>query len=165
MPKLRFDPVTYQFYYRCASHDGAAPKTAGFGSDPIRRRYFTEDPNVAASLESHGDFYASLLLTDVLAAVTSPQHRQRTRGLLERVPPEKGEHSLFQFATLISGNAGEPRTDGQGPICGENRQSGCYAKLTPREYIVSADSSCLMHQRSCIDCTGVPSKFFYSPRV
>jgi hypothetical protein len=31
MPKLRFDPVTYQFYCRCASEDGVPAKAAGFG--------------------------------------------------------------------------------------------------------------------------------------
>jgi hypothetical protein len=86
MPKLRFDPNTYQFYYRCGPQDGATPKAAGFGWDPVRRRYFTEDPNVAASLESHGDFYARLLLADVLGAVTSPQHLQRGRGSSQRAP-------------------------------------------------------------------------------
>ena len=90
MPKLRFDPVTYQFYYRCAPQDGAPAKAAGFGWDPARRRYYTEDPKVAASLESHGDFYARLLLADVLGAVTSPQHLQRARGPSERMPPTKG---------------------------------------------------------------------------
>jgi hypothetical protein len=91
MPKLRFDPVTYQFYYRCGPQDGAMPKDAGFGWDPVRRRYFTEDPNVAANLESHGDFYARLLLADVLGAVPSPQHLHRARGSSEpRVPQTKG---------------------------------------------------------------------------
>jgi len=47
MPKLRFDPVTYQFYYRCQPQDGAPAKAAGFGWDPVRRRYYTEDPNIA----------------------------------------------------------------------------------------------------------------------
>jgi hypothetical protein len=86
MPKLRFDPNTYQFYYRCGPQDGATPKAAGFGWDPVRRRYFTEDPNVAASLERHGDFYAKLLLADVLGAVTSPQHLQPGRGSSQRLP-------------------------------------------------------------------------------
>jgi hypothetical protein len=90
MPKLKFDPVTYQFYYRCGPQDGATPKAAGFGWDPVRRRYFTEDPNVAASLKSYGDFYARLLLADVLGAVTSPQHFQRAPGSSERVRQTKG---------------------------------------------------------------------------
>jgi hypothetical protein len=90
MPKLRFDPVTYQFYYRCAPQDGAPAKAAGFGWDPVRRRYYTEEPNVAASLESHGDFYARLLLADVLGAVPSPQHLQRARASSEQVPQTKG---------------------------------------------------------------------------
>jgi hypothetical protein len=90
MPKLRFDPVTYQFYFRCAPQDGDPAKAAGFGWDPVRRRYYTEDPKVAASLESHGDFYARLLLADVLGAVTLPQHLQRARGSSERMPQSKG---------------------------------------------------------------------------
>jgi hypothetical protein len=90
MPKLRFDPVTYQFYFRCAPQDGAPAKAAGFGWDPVRGRYYTEDPKVAASLESHGDFYARLLLADVLGAVTSPQHLQRARGSSGRMPQTKG---------------------------------------------------------------------------
>jgi hypothetical protein len=89
MPQLRFDPVNYQFYYRCGPQDEATPKAAGFGWDPVRRRYYTEDPHVAATLESHGDFYARLLLADVLGAVTSPQHLQRTRRSAERMPQIK----------------------------------------------------------------------------
>jgi hypothetical protein len=89
MPKLRFDPVTYQFYFRCAPQDGAPAKVAGFGWDSVRRRYYTEDPKVAASFESHGDFYARLLLADVLGAVTSPQHLQHARGSSERMPQTK----------------------------------------------------------------------------
>lgn len=90
MAKLRFDPVTYQFYFRCAPSDGAPAKAAGFGWDPVRRRYYTEDPKVAASLESHGDFYARLLLADVLGAVTSPQYLQHARGSSERMTQTKG---------------------------------------------------------------------------
>jgi hypothetical protein len=37
MAKLRFDPVTYQFYYQCPSQEGAPAKAAGFSWDPIRR--------------------------------------------------------------------------------------------------------------------------------
>src|SRR5215472_10926136 len=50
MARLRFDPVTYQFYYRCAPQDGGPAKSAGFGWDPVRRRYYTEDPRVAVGL-------------------------------------------------------------------------------------------------------------------
>lgn len=66
MPKLKFDPVTYQFYYRCLAEDGSHAKSAGFGWDPIRRRYCTEDPNVAASLASRGDNYVKHVLADAL---------------------------------------------------------------------------------------------------
>jgi hypothetical protein len=51
MPKLLFDPVAYQFYYRCRPEDSAPTIAAGFGWDPIRRRYYTEDPMVAMVLE------------------------------------------------------------------------------------------------------------------
>ena len=51
MAKLRFDPVIYQFYYKCPPQEGAPAKAAGFGWDPIRRRYYTEDPSIALNLE------------------------------------------------------------------------------------------------------------------
>jgi hypothetical protein len=66
MPKLRFDPLTYQFYYRCRSEQRAGAHTAGFDWDPIRRRYYTEDPHVAVALASSGDDYVVELLSDVL---------------------------------------------------------------------------------------------------
>jgi hypothetical protein len=66
MPKLLFDPVTYQFYFRCSSEDGASAKAAGFGWDPIRRRYYTEDPKVAVGLASRGDNYVKHLIADAL---------------------------------------------------------------------------------------------------
>ena len=44
MAKLGFDPVTYQFYYPCPPQEGAPAKAEGFRWDPIRRRYYTEDP-------------------------------------------------------------------------------------------------------------------------
>ena len=69
MPKLRFDPVTYQFYYRCPPPEDSGPaKAAGFGWDPLRRRYYTLDPKVAAGLASCGDSYVKLLLSDALGA-------------------------------------------------------------------------------------------------
>ena len=52
MAKLRFDPVTYQFYYQCPPQEGAPAKAAGFGWDPIRRRYYTEDPTIAVNFEA-----------------------------------------------------------------------------------------------------------------
>ena len=90
MPKLRFDPVTYQFYFRCVPQDGAPANAAGFGWDPVRRRYYTEDPKVAVDLESCGDSYVKLLLADVLETVTSPQHLQRARGSSEWVSQIRG---------------------------------------------------------------------------
>jgi hypothetical protein len=44
-------------------------------------------------------------------------------------------------------------------------QSGRYARLTPAEYIVSADSSCLMHQRGCAERIGVPIKFIHIAQI
>jgi hypothetical protein len=66
MPKLRFDPLTYQFYYRGRPEERAKAHTAGFDWDPIRRRYYTEDPHVAVALANSGDDYVLELLTDVL---------------------------------------------------------------------------------------------------
>jgi hypothetical protein len=43
-------------------------------------------------------------------------------------------------------------------------QSGRYARLPPAEYIVSAGSSCLMHQRGCAERIGAPSSSSTSPR-
>jgi hypothetical protein len=83
MARLRFDPVTYQFYYRCAPQDGGPAKAAGFGWDPVRRRYYTEDPCVAVGLESCGDSYVKLLLADVLGIAMPRLHAERVRGLSE----------------------------------------------------------------------------------
>lgn len=90
MAILRFDPVTYQFYYRCPSEGGAAAKAAGFGWDPIRRRYYTEDPNVAAGLASYGDSYVKLLLADVLEARTPHKHLEHARRSSAWVPRTSG---------------------------------------------------------------------------
>jgi hypothetical protein len=79
MPKLLFDPVAYQFYYRCRPEDSAPAKAAGFGWDPIRRRYYTEDPMVALVLASRGDSYVKLLLADALEATTSRKLPERAR--------------------------------------------------------------------------------------
>ena len=79
MAKLRFDPVTYQFYYRCIPEEGAPAKAAGFRWDPIRRRYYTEDPSIAANFEACADSYAKLLLADVLGAAPSHKHQERSR--------------------------------------------------------------------------------------
>ena len=43
--------------------------------------------------------------------------------------------------------------------------TGRYARLAPAEYIVSADSSCLMHQRGCAERIGVPIKFIYIAQI
>jgi len=87
MPKLRFDPVTYQFYFRCPPEDGAPAKAAGFGWDAIRRRYYTEDPMVAVGFESCSDNYVKLLLADVLGTGTSYQNVGRVRRSSKWVPP------------------------------------------------------------------------------
>ena len=90
MAKLRFDPVTYQFYYRCPPEDSAPAKAAGFVWDPIRRRYYTQDPNVAAGLASCGDSYVKLLLADVLEATTSYKDLERARRSSRWVPGTNG---------------------------------------------------------------------------
>jgi hypothetical protein len=78
MTKLRFDPVTYQFYCMCPPEEGAPAEAAGFRWDPIRHRYFTEDPSVAVNFEACADSYAKLLLADVLSAAPSQKHQKRT---------------------------------------------------------------------------------------
>ncbi len=64
MSKLLFDPVTYQFYYRCHPDAGGPARAAGFSWDPVRRRYYTLNPKVAAALASCADNYVRLLLAD-----------------------------------------------------------------------------------------------------
>jgi hypothetical protein len=71
MAKLLFDPVAYQFYYRCRPQDNAPAIAAGFAWDPIRRRYYTEDPMVAIVLARRGDDYVKHLLADALEAAAS----------------------------------------------------------------------------------------------
>jgi hypothetical protein len=66
--KLLFDPLAYQFYYRCRPEDSAPAIAAGFGWDPVRRRYYTENPMVAMVLASRGDDYVKYLLADALEA-------------------------------------------------------------------------------------------------
>jgi hypothetical protein len=73
MSKLRFDPVTYQFYYRCRAEESEEARAAGFGWEPIRRRYYTEDPNVAVALARYGDIYVMDLLADALDTRSLPQ--------------------------------------------------------------------------------------------
>jgi hypothetical protein len=81
--KLLFDPVTYQFYYRRPPDASAPAKTAGFSWDPVRRRYFTDDPRVAAALAKHGDTYVRRLLADVVgnAMPANREKRQREQQL------------------------------------------------------------------------------------
>jgi hypothetical protein len=83
MVKLRSDPVTYQFYYQCPPQEGAPAKAAGFGWDPSRRRYYTEDPMVATALASRGDNYVKHLLADALEATASYRHPGRRRRIAE----------------------------------------------------------------------------------
>ena len=82
MAKLLFDPVTYQFYYRCRSEETAPAKAAGFGWDPNRRSYCTDDPTVAMSLAKYGDIYVKRLLADVVETIAAPANRKK--GYCER---------------------------------------------------------------------------------
>jgi hypothetical protein len=82
MAKLLFDPVTYQFYYRCRSEETAPAKAAGFGWDPIRRRYCTDNPMVAMGLARYGDTYVKRLLADVVETVSVPANHKK--GYCER---------------------------------------------------------------------------------
>ena len=86
MAKLLFDPVAYQFYYRCRPEDSAPAIAAGFGWDPVRRRYYTEDPMVAMVLASRGDDYVKHLLADALEAV-APRTRAGAAGRRQRSAP------------------------------------------------------------------------------
>jgi hypothetical protein len=86
MAKLLFDPVTYQFYYRCHSEESAPATAAGFGWDPIRRRYYTEDPIVAMALASRGDNYVKHLLADALEATASYKHPEGAAGSRRYTP-------------------------------------------------------------------------------
>ena len=86
MTKLLFDPITYQFYYRCRSEESTPATAVGFGWDPIRRRYYTEDPMVAIALASRGDNYVKHLLADALEATASHKHREGARGSRRYAP-------------------------------------------------------------------------------
>jgi hypothetical protein len=86
MAKLRFDPLAYQFYYRCRPEDSAPAIAAGFGWDPIRRRYYTEDPMVAIVLAGRGDNYVKQLLADALEAA-APRKRPEAAGRRQKVAP------------------------------------------------------------------------------
>ena len=89
MPKLRFDPVSYQFYYRCPPQEGAPAEAAGFRWDPIRRRHFTEDPSIAVNFQACADSYAKLLLADVLSAAPSHKHQERSSEASAWMPRQK----------------------------------------------------------------------------
>ena len=80
MAKLLFDPITYQFYYRCHSEESAPATAAGFGWDPIHRRYYTEDPMVAMALANRGNNYVKHLLADALEATASYKHPEGASG-------------------------------------------------------------------------------------
>jgi hypothetical protein len=86
MTKLLFDPVTYQFYYRCRLEESAPATAAGFGWDPIRRRFYTEDPKVAMALASRGDNYVKHLLADALET-TALHKRPEGAGGSRRYTP------------------------------------------------------------------------------
>jgi hypothetical protein len=86
MAKLQFDPITYQFYYRCRSEESAPATAAGFGWDPIRRRFCTEDPMVAMALANRGDNYVKHLLADALET-TAFQERPDGAGGSRRYAP------------------------------------------------------------------------------
>jgi len=87
MTKLLFDPVVYQFYFRCRAEESAPAIAAGFGWDPIRHRYYTEDPRVAIALASRGDKYVKHLLADALEATASSKHPGGAGGSRRRYAP------------------------------------------------------------------------------
>jgi len=86
MVKLRTDPVTYQFYYQCPPPEGAPAKAAGSGWDPIRCRYYTEDPMAATPVASRGDNYVKHLLADALEATASYRHPEGAGGSRRYAP-------------------------------------------------------------------------------
>ena len=86
MAKLLFDPVAYQFYYRCRPEDSAPAIAAGFGWDPIRRRYYTEDPMLAMVLRNRGDGYVKHLLADALEAA-APRAWHEASGRRQKSAP------------------------------------------------------------------------------
>ena len=90
MPKLLFDPLAYQFYYRCRPEDRAPAVAAGFRWDPIRRRYFTEDPMVAMVLANRGDSCVKLLIADALEAETLRKLPERARRSSRWMPGTSG---------------------------------------------------------------------------
>jgi len=90
------------FYYQCPPQEGAPAKAAGFGWDPIRRRYYTEDPSIAVNFEACADSYAKLLLADVLSAAPSHKHQERSRDASawspdQRRPPSRHPPSIMAW--------------------------------------------------------------------
>jgi hypothetical protein len=99
MSKLRFDPVTYQFYFKCRPEDSGRAKAAGFGWDPMRRRYYTEDPHMAAGLSRFGDSYVVELLADALGTTTAHK-RSENAGRSSTPIPEAAAVQLRASATI-----------------------------------------------------------------
>jgi hypothetical protein len=116
MAKLRFDPVTYQFYYQCPPQEAAPAKAAGFGWDPIRRRYYTEDPSIAVNLAACADSYAKLLLADVLSAAPSHKHQEPSRRIGVEAPTKGGRHLVTRLPLMawMSHRADRPTTNVKG---------------------------------------------------
>jgi hypothetical protein len=77
MSTLRFDPITYQFYYRCRAEEGEQASAAGFRWDPIRRRYCTEDPGVCGMSPRGGDSYVRQLLAEVIGSASQSRRNRR----------------------------------------------------------------------------------------
>jgi len=73
MKKLRFDPFTYQFYWRCRREDGELATTAGFRWDAARHRYYTGNPAVAVALSRWGNQDVRQLLADALESAVADQ--------------------------------------------------------------------------------------------
>ena len=93
MAKLLFDPVTYQFHYRCRSEESAPAIAAGFGWDSIRRRYSTDDPAVAMALARYGDNYVRRLLADTVESPVLLSTRGEVRSNRQYfVPPSISLH-------------------------------------------------------------------------
>ena len=98
MAKLQFDPITYQFYYRSRSEESAPATAAGFGWDPIRRRFYTEDPIVAMALANRGDNYVKHLLADALET-TAFHERPDGAGGSRRYAPGTASTSIVSNST------------------------------------------------------------------
>jgi hypothetical protein len=101
--KLLFDPVTYQFYFRPPPDESTSAKTAGFSWDPVRRRYFTNDPRVAVALAKHGDTYVRRLLADVVegdAMLANREEGQREQRLFQ-----SSSDTLHRRGAALDGDA------------------------------------------------------------